>query len=351
MNNPIVFNEHSKDIIRTYNTNTYDLICMTKASRLLENQEYRKVENAFADYISGAIENKLNENFHSGLTTLEQNGILSVEKILEHEKRVKRTKAITAGVTTFAFEAAPLVFDYLSDCLSKENIKKFIIGWTAYINGKYDSETVSLVKGFLEEMGINLKSNDYENIFNEYVNASQVHMSSLQLSKISKRNLSGDNITIVAKKIVSICDLSDDNVYQRALEFVAECLHIRFEQAEEILKDSQSGQILNSEFIGFSALNYVTYFQPLINSIDTAKKFAYYDVESDRYSKLRETRKAAIDNAVSLDVVETMKNIHPTLAKIYVSIGLAKKSLNPDCNVKRVFDIQKIKKLMMTELI
>lgn len=351
MENAIVLNESSKEIIRKYNSDITDVIGMTNASQILELQGYHEIQNAFANFLSSAIENKLNEKFHSSLSTLEKNGLVSSEKIFEHEKNVKRAKAIAGGVTTFAFEAAPLIVDYFSNHFSKENIKEFVIGWTAYINGKFDKETSALVKGFIEDIGIKIKENEYETIFNKYVNASQLHMSSLTLSKTSQRNLSGYNLSIIVKKLISLCDLSDENIKQRAMEFIVECMRVRMSQAEILLNDSESEQIMNSDFIGFSALGYVSFFKPLINSIDTAKKFAYYDAECDRYSKLRETRKAAIDEAVNLDVVDVMKNIHPTLAKIYVSVGLAKKSLNPNNDTKRIFDIQKIKKAMLAELI
>lgn len=351
MDAPIIFNEDSKSIITNYNENFSDIICMTNASQLLQNTGYARIENSFANFISGAIENNLNEKFHNSLTELEKSGIISAEKLMSHAQHVKKAKGQAAVISTFAFEVAPLVYDFVSSRLSKKNIIEFIIGWISYINGKEDVEAERLIKNFFAENGINVKPEEYKRIYWQYVNASNTTISNLQLSNTSRRNLSGENISIVAKKIVSYCDLSDNKIKERALEFVSSCLNIRTTNAEEIVEESKGVQEYNSEVIRFSALNFVTYLQPIINSIEKGKQFAYYDANTDRYSLLREQRKAEIDAAVSLKVVDAMNKINPTLAKIYVSIGLAKKSLNPDNNTKRLFDIQDIKKLMKMELI
>lgn len=351
MENDIIFNDEKKEIIRGYNANISDLLECVNAANIIESAGYKKIESEFANFISCAVENKLNEKFHNSLNVLEKNGILSVEKMMAHEKKVAILKGVTAGATIFAFEIAPLVYDVLRARMAQNNIKEFLIGWHSYISGDFSIENMSLINDLVRKMNIKISPEEYYQIFEKYANATQREISMLSLSGNARDRITDDDMSIVAKKVVSLCDLSDKKIQEKSLEFLEDSLCIKYSDASEILRNCEAKQEINSEMITFSSVSYVTYFEKVIGSLQTAKQYAYYDSDSDPYKKERDERNQIITNAINLDKLDTIKSLSPNLAKLYVSVGLMKKSLNPNCEPKKVIQIQKIKNDMKKELI
>lgn len=318
--------------------NKYNLL-----SNIGELKVNAHVVDAVADFLTTAVEKDMNKKFHQNLTVLEQNGIITEEKFAEHVNKVAMAKQLT-GIGVYAvFSLAPVICNTIQNYSSKKDVSDFIIGAYAYINRDLTPMISFSIKQVLLQMNISIKEEKLTSVFEQKVNKSD--MSGIpMLSKRNREVFNYKGMDLLAKEIVSRCDLNNDKIYERSLEFVEGFLGINHYKAKELIADAMYSQESLSDITWFSAINLRYVFLDFISSVQEARRFAVYDLENDPFRKIRLEREQKMENIIN--DVSSRKNLFLTAGKrkdiIDASAKMLQYSLNPDYSIAT--DIKMIKR-------
>ena len=278
------------DTLNRYNT-------LSNVSKIVVNE---KLKFAIADFLSATTERAMNAKFHNSLSYMEQCGILSPEKYNMHIQKVNAVKGMVNIGTSIVCDVAPLIFDYLNTRIQHNKLKDFIIGSVAYINretnpliNKHIWET--FMQAGIVKPNMNMDISYIHTEFDRYANPDGLYTVPMLDNKI-KTNLQQEDA--MAKKIISICDLSNIDVQERALEFLESFLRINYQEAKLLLEDAKYSQESLSEIILYSSINYETFFSDFISNISHAQRFARYDLSNDVQKKIRDERKDTMEQII-----------------------------------------------------
>lgn len=277
------------------NLNRYNIL--SNVSQIVIDE---KLKYAIADLLSVTTEKAMNEKFHNSLSDLEKCGILSEEKYNTHVKNVEMTKGLVNIGANIVFDVAPLIYDYCSTRIQKKNIKKFIIGSVAYINRELNpliSKHIweNLMQAKIVKNGTEIDVNFLNREFAKFANPNGIYVIPMLDDRV---NIDSMQKEIMAKKIVSICDLNNNETKERALEFLESFIHIDYQGAKLILDDAGCSQQFLSELIEYSSVNYRTFFSDFIKDVGHARRFAEYDLSNDVQKKIRDKRKDSMEQII-----------------------------------------------------
>lgn len=285
---------------------------------------------AVADFLTTVVEINKNQKFHNSLTVLEQNGIISQEKFESHKKSVEKAKQMTALGVYASFSVAPIAIATIENYLKKKDIKEFIIGVYGYINRELTPMITYDIGSLMAEMGVKISQDKIRRIFRDYCNNTGI--SNLPFFSMRNRAVFGnDGMEILAKEIVSRCDLNDVEVKNRALDFLNHFLRIDYLNAEKILQEAQTSQSCISDITWLSAINYRYVYMDFIKDVDNSRHFANYNINNDPYRVLRESRREQMETL--LHETTSKKSLFLSSGKrkdiIDTSAKLMQFSLNP----------------------
>lgn len=302
-----------------------------------------QIVDAIASFLTVSVERDMNKKFHKKLSILEQNGIISQEKFELHRQSVVRAKQLTGLGVYATFSLAPIVCAGISNYLQKKDIVDFVVGVYAYINQELSQIISDDIEQLLLEMNINVNDEKIKMIFEKYCNNSGI--SHLPIFSKRNREVFGDEgMEILAKEIVSRCDLHDVDVKERALDFINAFLNIDYANAEKIIADAQISQNTVSDITWFSAINYRYIFLDFIQNIENSKRFVEYDINNDPYRLLREERRDTMEKVIH--EVSGKKSLFLTAGKrkdiIEASAKMMQCSLNPSYDIS--MDIKMLKR-------
>lgn len=299
--------------------------------------------DAIASFLTATVEKDMNRRFHNNLSVLEQNGLLSKEKFEKHKRSVETAKQLTSLGAYVAFSLAPIIGATINKYLNKNEIVDFIVGVYAYINRDYTPLIEYEIMCLFQQMDIRVSKEKIKGVFEQYKTESGL----LHIPNFSKRNMTifGDEgKDTLAKEIVSRCDLSNEVVNNRAMEFVEDFLRISNTSAEKLVEDSICSQNALSDITWFSAINYRYVFLDFIQDIRNAQQFAFYDLENDPYARIRENRREKMESMVR--DIASKKSLFLTKGRrkdiIDASAKMIQYSLNPNYDIN--MDIKMIKR-------
>lgn len=302
-----------------------------------------QLADAVANFLTVAVEKDMNRKFHNNLSILEQNGLLSAEKYEMHKRSVVEAKQLTGIGVYAAFSLAPIIGATINNYLNKSEIVDFVVGTYAYINQEYTPMIGYEIGCLLLQMNIQISDNKIRAVFEKF--KANVGLSHIPL--FSKRNMNifgNDGKDILAKEIVSRCDLHEGDVKERALEFVEDFLRMDNKSANLLVEDSVCAQESLSDITWFSAINYRYVFLDFIKDVASAQQFAFYDLENDPYGRMRDERKDKMETVVR--DVSAKKGLFLTQGKrkdiIDASAKMIQYSLNPNYDIS--MDIKMIKR-------
>lgn len=312
-------------------------------SNLSDIQLDTKLADAIAGFLTVAVEKDMNRKFHENLTILEQNGLISQEKFERHKSSVVAAKQLTSIGVYAAFSLAPIIGATIENYLNKNEIIDFIVGIYAYINRELTPLIIYDISNLLIEMNISVSEKKIQDVFEKYCKNNGIS----QIPVFSKRNRSifgNSGMDTLAKEVVSRCDLNEVEIFNRAMEFIEDFLHIDSFSAQKIVADSQCSQNALSDITWFSAINYRYVFLDFIKDVENAQQFAFYDINNDPYARIREDRRQVMQSVV--DDVVSKKGLFLSDGKrrdiIDASAKMIQYSLNPSYNIG--MDIQMIKR-------
>lgn len=290
--------------------------------------------DAVASFLTIAVEKDMNRRFHKKLTILEQNGLISPEKFEEHKRSVINAKQLTGIGVYAAFSLAPIIASTINNYLNKNEIVDFVIGIYAYINRELTPLIVYDISNLLLQMNISVNENKIRSTFGKYCQNGAIS----RIPVFSRRNRSifdKNGMEILAKEIVSRCDLHIIDVNNRAMEFIEDFLRIDDQSAQRLIEDSSYAQDSLSDITWFSAISFRYVFTDFIKDISNANQFAFYDIDNDPYARLREDRRQAMQNIV--DEVSSKGGLFLTNERrkdiIDTSAKMLQYSLNPSYDV------------------
>lgn len=328
-----IITDFSNGALNKYNT----------LSNLSSMQFDTQLADAVAGFLTVAIEKDMNRKFHEKLTVLEQNGLISQEKFEKHKSSVIAAKQLSGIGVYAAFSLAPIIGATIENYLNKNEIVDFVVGIYAYINRKLTPLIIYDISNLLMQMNIKVSEKKIQAIFEKYCQNNGIS----KIPVFSKRNRSifgNSGMDTLAKEIVSRCDLHEDDINNRAMEFIEDFLHIDSLTAQNLVADSQCSQDALSDITWFSAINYRYVFLDFIQDVANAQQFAYYDINNDPYGRIREDRRQKMENVV--DDVSTKKGLFLTTGKrkdiIDASAKMIQYSLNPSYDIG--VDIKMIKR-------
>lgn len=302
-----------------------------------------EIVDAVASFLTIAVEKDMNKKFHNNLTLLEQNGLITAEKFEQHKSSVIKAKQLTSLGVYAAFSLAPIICNTINTYLNKNDIIDFVIGAYAYINGELTPLIKYDIRHLLAQMDITVSENKIQSVFDKYCTDYGIS----HLPVFSKRNKSifgKDGMDLLAKEIISRCDLHIERTNSKAMEFVEDFLRLNRTEAEQVLNDAKYSQDSISDITWFSAINFRYVFLDFIKDISNAQRFAFFDIENDPYSKIREDRRQQME-AIVKDV-SAQRGLFITAGKrkdiIEASAKMLQYSLNPEYDIST--DIKMIKR-------
>ena len=336
-----VATQNSSQIITDFTNGTLNKY--NAFSNLSSIQFNAQVADAIAGFLTIAVEKDMDRKFHESLSVLEQNGLISQEKFERHKKSVIRAKQLTGIGVYAAFSFSPIIAETIQNYLNKKDIINFIIGSYTYINQELTPLIKYEISNLLAQMNISVNDKKIENVFEKYCKNESIS----KIPPLSKKNRSvfgNSGMDILAKEIVSRCDLHKTDISNRAMEFVEDFLHIDNLSAHGLISDSRCSQDAISDITWFSAINYRYIFLDFIQDVANAQQFAFYDIGNDSYGKIREDRRQKMQSVV--DEVSSMKGLFLTTGKrkdiIDATAKMMQYSLNPSYDIGR--DIKMIKR-------
>lgn len=302
-----------------------------------------QLADAMASFLTAAVEKDMNKKFHNNLSLLEQNGLISAEKFEQHKRSVVAAKQLTGLGVYAAFSLTPIIGTIINNYINKNEIIDFVVGTYAYINREYTPLINYEIASLLLQMDIQVSDSKIKSVFEKY----KVSSGLSHIPIFSKRNMSiFGNVgkDVLAKEIVSRCDLHNSSVNDRALEFIEDFLRMDSESAKELVEDSICAQDSLSDITWFSAINYRYVFLDFIQDVANAQQFAFYDLNNDPYGGIRENRKEKMASIVS--DVSAKKGLFLTTGKrkdiIDASAKMIQYSLNPNYDIST--DIKMIRR-------
>lgn len=302
-----------------------------------------QLADAVANFLTVAVEKDMNKKFHNNLSLLEQNGLISEEKFEKHKSSVTAAKQLTSLGVYAAFSLAPIIGATINNYLNKNEIVDFIVGTYAYINREYTPLISYEVSCLLLQMNIQVKEDKIKNIFEKYKSSSGLS----HIPIFSKRNMSifgNSGKDLLAKEIISRCDLHNKEVNNRALEFIEDFLRMDIDSAKRLVEDSVFAQDSLSDITWFSSINFRYVFLDFIKDVANAQQFAFYDLNNDPYARMREGRKEKMESVVR--EVSARKGLFLTTGKrkdiIDASAKMIQYSLNPNYDIS--MDIKMLKR-------
>ena len=302
-----------------------------------------QLADAVANFLTVVVEKDMNKKFHEKLSILEQNGLITEEKLEKHKSSVIAAKQLTGLGVYAAFSLAPIIVSTINNYLNKNEIVEFVVGTYAYINHEYTPLISYEISCLLLQMDIQVSESKIKNVFAKYkFNSGLSH-----IPFFSKRNMSifgNEGKDVLAKAIVSRCDLHNNEVKDRALEFIEDFLRMDINLARNLVEDSLYAQDSLSDIIWFSAINYRYVFLDFIKDVVNAQQFAFYDLKNDPYGGMRENRKEKMESLVR--DVSAKKGLFLTTGKrkdiIDASAKMIQNSLNPGYDIS--MDIKMIER-------
>lgn len=302
-----------------------------------------RLADAMASFLTTAVEKDMNKKFHNNLSLLEQNGLISDEKFEQHKSSVVAAKQLTGLGVYAAFSLAPIIEETINNYLNKNEIIDFVVGTYAYINREYTPLINHEIASLLLQMDIQVGASKIKSVFEKY----KVSSGLSHIPIFSKRNMSifgNSGKDVLAKEIVSRCDLHNSAVNDRALEFIEDFLRMDPESAKGLVEDSICAQDSLSDITWFSAVDYRYVFLDFIQDVANAQQFAIYDLNNDPYGAMRENRKEKMASIVS--DVSAKKGLFLTSGKrkdiIDASAKMMQYSLNPNYDIST--DIKMIRR-------
>ena len=302
-----------------------------------------QLADAMASFLTVAVEKDMNRKFHNKLSLLEQNGLISAEKFEQHKSSVVAAKQLTGLGVYAAFSLAPIIGATINNYLNKNEIIDFVVGTYAYINREYTPLISYEIASLLLQMDIQVSESKIKTVFEKYKASSGLS----HIPIFSKRNMSifgNSGKDVLAKEIVSRCDLHNSEVNDRALEFIEDFLRMDRTTAKSLVEDSVCAQDSLSDITWFSAINYRYVFLDFIHDVANAQQFAFYDLDNDPYGLMRENRKEKMESVVR--DVAAKKGLFLTTGKrkdiIDASAKMIQYSLNPNYDI--AMDIKMIKR-------
>lgn len=312
-------------------------------SNLDQIQFDAQIVDAIAGFLTTAVERDMNKKFHQKLSILEKNGIISEEKFEYHKSSVIRAKQLTGLGVYATFSLAPIICSSVENYLRKTDVADFVVGSYAYINRELSPMIEHNIMQLLSEIDIKINEEGIQRIFGKYCD--DTGLSYLPIFSRKNRNLFGnDGVDILAKEIVSRCDLHEVEIKNRALEFVEDFLKIDSLNAEKVVSEAKCSQDAISDITWFSSINYRYVFLDFVKDVANAQQFAFYDIGNDPYRQIREERRQQMENLIHN--VSSKKSLFLTNSKrkdiIEASAKMLQYSLNPDYDI--AMDIKMIKR-------
>ena len=360
MGNGIILSKDVQNTIQVFSSDTLSsIVQFDNINELLHSDIYKQGVNQFSAYLSGSVMRRKSADFHQSLAWYEKLGFISESKKMDYEKSMERAGKTTALVTNMALNTVPYVVSSFSTNADKKNIKDFFITGMGYINK--NSEITSLMvmntKSLLSAAGVHDLSAEQ---IREKIQKSQNRSGSLM--HLSRRNRSSMNsveesqMLSVMKTMISTADLYNNEIKERALEFVVEVFNLTYNEAEKKLVDIMAAQEHLSQFLEFSSFDYLTFFQNFIFSFEEAQKIGAYDVNMDVYAKKRRENKEAVFK-ITKDVAEIavkagvsyitgdpmpfLSSAVPAKDIIQLSENLMSSTLNPDISPETGMQLMK----------
>ena len=293
-----------------------------------------EIIDAIADIVTASLERGLNANFHKKLNILEQNGILSQEKFEQHQRNVVRAKAATAVGIYAAFTMIPYICEGVKTFLQKQDYIDFFVGVYGYINQEMNPLINQNISDLFAGMGIKASTEKINTTFEKYCDNRGISYLPL-LSRRSSGLFTQEGRELLAKEIISRCDLHSDDVFSRAEDFVQSYLGLTPTQVKSLMADAQASQDSLSDIIWFSAIDYRYLFADFIRDVTNARQFASINIDNDPYRVMREERRTNMEKII--EGVVKQKSLFLTNKKrkdiIDSSAKLMKYSLNPSYDV------------------
>ncbi len=280
-----VFTPNSKIVITDTLDNTLSTCNMFRDLSMVKERD--EIKKALANVISTFVEKDMNKKFHDGLSTLEKCGMLDDSKYELHKQMVGRRKAQVNTAVYAVFDFAPMIVSYLNSKLKKKELYSFIIHSYAYINGEMTPMIQRNLQTTLFQAGV-IRNNmqDYERVQQDFNNYCDLAINKIpMLNNKTQSSMEPQTVKILAKQIISHCDLTDLDVRERAKEVSSYLLRLSMTDTESILDEAIESQEYLSDVISFSSVSYRYLFFDFINDIQSAAKYSGYDISNDIQKK------------------------------------------------------------------
>ncbi len=282
----------TRSSVVNYYANAVDVLNITGFYNISkENNEYQRIKNDLANLIANSYEKKANKDFHNSLNFFQKNGYFVNSIYNDHVKKVGFTKGTIELFTRTSMDIAPLIYD--SYLLKRKNnkIADFITGWLGYINRSNSMLISYRVKEQFIKLNKKFNSQRFEEEFYKFADDLASDFPVIKDISIYEKNRLHDFI-------ISLCDLSKPDVFDRAQNFCNIFLNIPYTNAKQRIYEINENQEYVSDLTSVTGICINDLFSDLINNINISKQYAYYSIENDSFASIRNERKQIIDKSI-----------------------------------------------------
>lgn len=257
-----------------------------------------------ASLIANGIERYSTKEFHESLNFFGKLGFVSKERAEQFEEKVALRKGVATSMTYIILDVAPTVFGFIANQRNIHNFQKFYISWLAYIN----KENTRRIEQNVSKLFSPHKIKDYDSLFREF-GAENVRIHNLPaLNKsnyIKLNNYEVEQMKIFAGNVLRACDLCNEDVRERAEEFLDVCCKLSAFDIDRLIAGTKSQIDFLSDFIVFNAITAKDILGSFFNSVKKGEAYAIYNIDNDPYRKIRQKRAMLVGEGIKLvgDVV------------------------------------------------
>jgi len=317
-------------------------------SSIKNSEGYEEAKTNLANLVTGFVEQRENDKFHSSLNFFEKSGLLSNAK---HEAHLRKLGIKKFGASLLMRLGPDLMLLLLERVHQKRRVSNLITAFSAaiaYIEQDLTLNAYHRVYKLHKKAGYPFSAEEISNVYSEFSNANLSSLGSYFAC------LEGDTYNFFRNIVLSV-DLENTNNRNRAKE-VGQCLALSDAEIGNLIdlaSESNSQLSFNLSIAGVT-LQQLTH--DFFDNVSKAQQSTEYCIDNDPFVRIKATRRSAIQEVSSLSSLASLSIFRgPDVANAIavlatpLALKLANQELHPRKSLKITQKVFQVKEALCKE--